>query len=107
MKIALLVTSLLLVACENPSGETRIRIKTIYECDEQQKKESADFILKCIANGNPKSDEEPEDWIGMCEDMAHRNICTQNIYDITEQCQSSDYSCDWYDWQEIKRELRK
>jgi hypothetical protein len=34
------------------------------------------FILECIRAANPRADEEPEDWIGLCERMAWRTHCS-------------------------------
>lgn len=42
-------------------------------CDKQKQ---AEFILKCIENANPKSDEEPEDWITICQAMSEDLFCT-------------------------------
>lgn len=33
------------------------------------------WVLKCIENANPKSDEEPEDWLGMCTRMSNGQFC--------------------------------
>lgn len=44
-------------------------------CD---KKQQSEFILDCIKNANPKSDEEPEDWIYMCKNMSLDLFCNSN-----------------------------
>ena len=45
------------------------------ECDPA---EVADFALTCIENANPKSDEEPEDWIDKCQNMAMNLLCKED-----------------------------
>jgi hypothetical protein len=44
-------------------------------CLSDTSKDRHDFILDCIKNGNPYSDEEPEDWITECEEMAENLYC--------------------------------
>jgi hypothetical protein len=39
----------------------------------------ASFILQCIENANPKSDEEPEDWLYICERMSIDLYCKTTI----------------------------
>ena len=42
--------------------------------------EQAKFVLTCIKNANPKSDEEPEDWIYECKNMSLDMFCTKKSY---------------------------
>lgn len=37
------------------------------------------WILECIERANPKSDEEPEDWMPTCEAIGRRAICVTEI----------------------------
>ena len=53
-----------------------------------QKKEQAVFVLECIKNANPKSDEEPEDWIGDCKTMSNDLFCEISI--------RAKYSWGWF-----------
>lgn len=59
-------------------GETTsIKSRTKYEYSEDAKPKISKFINACISSGNPKSDEEPEDWIGMCMDKGDEIYGTQ------------------------------
>jgi hypothetical protein len=52
---------LLVSGCEQgPKPETK------YSYTAKGKEKAAAFIEKCLAGANPKSDEEPEDWIPLC-----------------------------------------
>jgi len=81
MKYLILSSLLLFVGCSD-----RYYVHDAVTCDKPSKELAAKrekFILTCIKNGNPKSDEEPEDWIGKCENMAVRNyrgFCTSYRY---------------------------
>ena len=44
-------------------------------CKDKTMKSRRTFILKCIKNANPKSDEDPEDWIMLCNTMALDIYC--------------------------------
>ena len=41
------------------------------------------FILQCLKNTNPNSDEEPEDWMYICEHIADNTYCTKQQVKIT------------------------
>ncbi len=71
MKIILLL-AILLTACDVAEIN---QTKEKYVCDDTTKAERTKFILTCIAAANPMSDEEPEDWIRECNDVAIKNIC--------------------------------
>jgi hypothetical protein len=60
-----LLMAIFLLACK-----PEYRVETCREIDPSLKEKAAAFILKCIENANPKSDEEPEDWIHKCRDFA-------------------------------------
>lgn len=65
--------ALLCAACEgDPHKYTTI--ETIKVCDGRTEK-VASFTLECIKGANPKSDEEPEDWIHKCKTMAEGIYC--------------------------------
>ena len=44
-------------------------------CEEKTQEARRDMIVKCLEGANPKSDEEPEDWIDKCAQMATANYC--------------------------------
>jgi hypothetical protein len=74
MKILILLIIPLFMSC----GEsTRYIPKTINVIPDSSRVVAAKFILDCIENANPKSDEEPEDWLHICERMA------TNLYGVS------------------------
>jgi len=58
------------------------------------------FILQCIANANPKSDEEPEDWIRKCQFMAEDTYCKKEEFAITYSSATGSGI-----WKEVRRIL--
>jgi hypothetical protein len=64
MKIKLLTAILLLWGCVAFGGEVQDKV--------------ASFTLECIKNGNPMSDEEPEDLIKECKRTAFAIYCVVN-----------------------------
>lgn len=90
--IVLAMIGLALIGCSGE--EVGYRVKTMYNCETAKEDKRANFILNCIANANPKSDEEPEDWIGICQNMSLDTFCTarQVKYQVKKDC----YSCFWY-----------
>lgn len=46
-----------------------------YDCPDVVQNNRASFILECIKNGNPQADEDPEDWIPLCEEMSIHLYC--------------------------------
>lgn len=75
MKAMFLTIFLLAFLC-GCSEEPRLDYE--WDCSEHMQ-EGAQFIQDCIANANPKSDEEPEDWIRHCEHMM-QNLYCKKIY---------------------------
>ncbi len=71
--VAVFIASLFFLSGCEDQHRTVERSRLI--CQEETKKPRADFILKCIGNANPKSDEEPEDWIYKCKVMAEETFC--------------------------------
>ena len=55
----------------------------IPNCKQDTAKERAEFILACIKNANPKSDEEPEDWVKLCQTMAEETLCEITPFKVT------------------------
>jgi hypothetical protein len=80
--ITLLLTIFLLTACGG-DGKPFEYTKRISEpvCTDETIAQRAEFTLQCITNANPKSDEEPEDWLHKCEDMAVSLYCKDVYFD--------------------------
>lgn len=97
MKKILIALTFLFVATGCTDKE-ELRTKVRYEkyCTTKTSEVRADFILNCIKNGNPKSDEEPEDWIWLCGKMAKETYCPTIPMEITEVC-GGNTSCFWYE----------
>jgi len=91
--LILLLISILFYSCTT-ENELRTREKGAFFCEKETRKERSEFILKCIENANPKSDEEPEDWIKDCQKIAEETICEFKTIIITERC-SSRTGCFW------------
>lgn len=64
IKLVIVACLLLLSACEyiHPTNDVQYKKGT--------EEKAAAFILDCLTNANPLSDEEPEDWIKNCESFA-------------------------------------
>ena len=101
---AFIIISFISGCGEYHSGSERTRIKNIINCQAGSSEKRADFILKCIANANPKSDEEPEDWIRNCQTMAEQTFCKKQSMTITERCIHTSFgNCNI--WEEISRQI--
>jgi len=87
--------ALFMVGCTDQE-ETKIRVKTDNYCQLDTAKERADFILQCVKDANPHSDEEPEDWIRMCQYMAEDTLCRNVDFEIT-------YGREGSVWTELRR----
>ena len=68
MKKLLFVVALALFGAACTNG---IEVSTYAACSAEITEKKAAFTLKCLANANPKADEEPEGWIHKCADMAN------------------------------------
>ena len=64
----------LIVQCSGCKEDYVIQTE-YFVCSDDTVEDRAQFVLECIENANPKSDEEPEDWIGICQRMADSNYC--------------------------------
>ena len=73
----------LLVAGCNGVAETKISYKFKAACKAETANKRADFILECVNNANPKSDEEPEGWIRQCQWMAEDTFCEKKKIKVT------------------------
>lgn len=83
MKALTILTIMVLCGGCSDSAHEYTRLKNDWDCNKSTTEERANFTLQCISNANPKSDEEPEDWILMCEDIANRLYCKERTYNIT------------------------
>ncbi|MCP4100529.1 MAG: hypothetical protein GY750_03760 [Lentisphaerae bacterium] len=102
--LAVCLSALLVGGCSSQEGEMRSFTKNTTHCDLTSADKRSDFILQCLKNANPESDEEPEDWIRQCQTMAEQTICPIRQVEITEECRRSTFgSCDY--WREFNREL--
>lgn len=99
--IATVVSLFILSGCSK--GETRVVEKQAHHCTQESSKERADFILQCINNANPKSDEEPEDWIRHCQYIAEETLCEEKTMLITEEC-LANLGCVWF---EVDRKVKE
>lgn len=76
-----------------------------HHCTPDTAQQRADFILRCVEGANPKSDEEPEDWIRHCQYMAEETLCSIQTITIVERCAHGESlfgSCTY--WMEVSRE---
>ena len=88
------VLLLLLVAgCTDING-TRVIERDETYCQMDSSEARSKFILQCIKNANPQSDEEPEDWILKCQDMAEETLCPVILMQITQVC-GEGARCRW------------
>ena len=95
LALSILIALLCVVGCTNKEDERQIE-RMRNHCEPDTVDLRANFILQCINNGNPKSDEEPEDWITKCQDMAEDTYCPKKTYKITQRC-GSNSGCLWYE----------
>lgn len=89
---------LIALLCAGCSGKERTRTleKMRIHCEPETIEARANFILQCIKNANPISDEEPEDWITKCQDMSQGTYCPKKPYLVTQRC-GSNMGCIWYE----------
>lgn len=83
MKIITMIIFLMLVGCSDYEEVIQI---TDNHCTAESKAERAGFILQCVQGANPKSDEEPEDWLRVCQGMAEDTYCEMRTYDVFRFC---------------------
>lgn len=82
-KIWLFSLTLLLVACGgDPHYYTEQELR--YYCPDKVKEKVKDYSLGCMEAANPRSDEEPEDWIYICRSDAIKLYCEERTVIITK-----------------------
>ena len=100
-KLLLIATALLCSGCYDNSiiGTTREISETRNYCKADTAILRSEFILQCLKNANPKSDEEPEDWIYQCKEMAEETLCPLIEVTVKQECRvKSGFSneCSWW-----------
>ena len=96
MKLLILIPIfLILVGCGDPTPSERTLIKSVYICDDSTITDRSSFTIQCIANANPKSDEEPEDCIRICMTMSTALQCRKEAQPVKQQTPSG--ACGWED----------
>jgi len=104
-KLSILIPILFIMfACGQylPPDSANMRIEYRRYCSEPEQQECfGSHYVECAAAANPKSDEEPEDWLNKCRDMAREACCplTKGVvynYDYGERY--------WIPWDEVPKE---
>lgn len=67
----------MVVLCGCDKDVNDVRWEKVDQCTAKQNEKLAPWVNECIKNANPKSDEEPEDWIYMCKNMGKEMFCTE------------------------------
>ncbi|MCK4828371.1 hypothetical protein KA005_72245 [bacterium] len=80
----LLLVYSLLNGCDSPSPEYREYIGQRSQCLDDSHENLSAFVLQCIKNANPKSDEEPEDWIYICRNMGKEIFCPDKTFQVKQ-----------------------
>lgn len=83
MKVAYLILAVFLVSCGEPEQFRTISREEVV-CSNATRDQRANFILTCLKNANPHSDEEPEDWIGKCQTMAEETLCGKRFVKVNQ-----------------------
>ena len=100
MRIFIVLLIVVLSGCSK--GDLRTHEAEDYICDSGSRSDRSGFILSCIKNANPLSDEEPEDWIRQCQYMAEQTFCPKVIMIVTRRC-DSNFGCHW---REVSRDKK-
>lgn len=75
MKKMFMISLLLTFITQTIVAESITVEKYYHSCNSA---EQSKFILTCIKNANPKSDEEPEDWLYQCKNISLDLYCSSN-----------------------------
>ena len=73
-----LAVILAISACAAPGGDEdpfAARPGMVPYCDKEQSAKLTEWVQKCIADANPQSDEDPEDWIRECKRTGIELLC--------------------------------
>jgi len=71
--IVAICTLLSLTGCSKPVPVTEQSWERF--CPEESIPKRAEFVLQCVKNANPMSDEEPEDMVAECGHTAEKIFC--------------------------------
>lgn len=71
----LIIIIILFTGCSYSNKKQRILKTSKITCNEKIIKEKSQFILDCIKSVN--TNEEPEDWITLCEEIATKTFCKE------------------------------
>ena len=93
MKIIITTLLLILLSGCYEQGETRTFVRNEYYCTPDTLTERSKFTLECIKNANPKSDEELEDWIMICNNITKDTFCLKVPTKVTQSYRGSF----WFD----------
>ena len=103
-KLFMLIPILFVVfACEPIVSSDSMEVYYRRYCSTPEQQECfGDRNIACIDAANPKSDEEPEDWLPHCRKMAREACCplTKGI----KYMSSSGYEKYWIPWSEVPEE---
>ena len=75
MRVVVILAAFLIVVGCSEVDESNIEYSLEIKCEADTIEKRSAFILQCIESANPKSDEEPEDWLTVCQDMAEETYC--------------------------------
>jgi len=103
LNVALCVMAVTVSGCGDSAGITREYVENTLYCPASSSKEVGAFILQCIGNANPMSDEEPEDWIEACQITAEQTLCQKTPMQVSEECMYGGTTCG--KWREVSRVL--
>ena len=99
MKVLIILSIIFLVGCED-YPQYRTITKLNFACTDEVTDKRASFTLECIKGANPKSDEEPEDWIRICKSMATETYCKREAVKVNQVRYNS--SVWWEDMEVVK-----
>lgn len=79
-----------------------MRISYRYYCTEKADRQGySESFLKCVFNANPKSDEEPEDWIPKCAEYTREAWCP--LVKGVLYRNSAGYETNWVPWELVPK----
>lgn len=102
-KLILVLLTSMLIGC-NDVGKIRVVERLQEVCDKSTTDIRANFILSCIDNANPHSDEEPEDWLYLCRRIAERTYCPKQVVIVTERCTWGNFGCNR--WETVSEKIK-
>jgi hypothetical protein len=108
----LILVTVAFCGCTNSPQEKRAkilksaRIKYKHYCaTDEQRRCMAEVAVKCAEAANPKSDEEPEDWLPKCKNIAEEGCCPLTKGVSYKDVHGFEYN--WLPWSEVPEEHKK